>query len=146
MKDIQNRQYMETWDREVRLTEGAVEALIALRDGGRRIGLATSAGRVHAGRCLERFDLASFFEVVLTKDDVDRRKPDPMIYLESARRMEVPAADLIVVEDSRHGIAAAKAAGSFCVAVRSETTPEDALGAADVVIESLRRLPAVLIR
>jgi HAD superfamily hydrolase (TIGR01509 family) len=94
--------------------------------------------------CLDRFALRRFFEIILTKDDVSRRKPDPQIYLESTRRLGLERRAVLVVEDSVPGIRAAKAAGLTCVAVRSSQTPHNGIVEADAVIESLRELEGML--
>jgi HAD superfamily hydrolase (TIGR01509 family) len=77
-----------------------------------------------------------WFDVVITGDDVTRKKPDPQIYTLAADRLQLPAARCVVFEDAPVGVEAAKAAGSPCVAVTS-TVGADALGAADVVVASL---------
>jgi HAD superfamily hydrolase (TIGR01509 family) len=144
LKEIQNEAYRQAWDDEARLTEGAVEALGTLQRRGFRLGLGTSAGRAHTERCLRRFRLQGTFEVVLTWDDVARRKPDPEIYLESARRFGLVPREVLVVEDSGYGVQAAIAAGAVCVGVRTPTTPPERIAAAAAVIDSLRGLSALL--
>ena len=52
-------------------------------------------------------------------DDVARGKPEPDVFLEAARRMGVPAAECVVLEDSDEGLRAAKAAGMRAVDVRT---------------------------
>jgi HAD superfamily hydrolase (TIGR01509 family) len=59
---------------------------------------------------LEVIGFGSFFPVIVTSEQVARGKPFPDIFLEAARRMEVPASDCLVLEDSPAGIEAAKAA------------------------------------
>jgi len=140
----QGIRYEELWRRDARLTEGAVEALTVARAAGLRVGLATSSDRRGVEEALDRFDLRRFFDVTLSKDDVGARKPDPEIYRRAAERLGVPAAAMLVVEDSRHGIRAAKAAGAPCVAVRTPHTPEERLAEADVRIGSLLELAGLL--
>lgn len=144
LKEIQNDLYARTWDEEARLTDGAAETLGALAGRGFRLGLGTSAGRTHTDRCLRRFGLGESFEVVLTWNDVAKRKPDPEIYLEATRRFAVDPGELLVVEDSGYGVQAARDAGALCVGVRTATTPAERIASADAVIGSLRELPALL--
>jgi HAD superfamily hydrolase (TIGR01509 family) len=69
------------------------------------------------------------FAVIITAEDVVRRKPHPDIFLEAARRLHAPAASCCVVEDAINGVQAAKAAGMRCVAVAT-SFPREALAAA----------------
>lgn len=144
LRGRQNEIYHRVWRDEARLTDGAAEVLADLDERGFPIALATSAGRKHALHCLERFRLREFFDVVLSKDDVSRRKPDPEIYLASARRLDLAPSATVVVEDSEFGVRAAIAAGARCVAVTTAHTPPDRIRGADAVIDSLRDLPHLL--
>ena len=69
------------------------------------------------------------------------------MYLTAARRIGVPAASCLALEDSPHGVASAKAAGMRCVAV-----PDPLLAAdpryrqADLVLESLTSLDQAALR
>jgi sugar-phosphatase len=82
---------------------------------------------------------------MVNAEDVSRGKPDPEGYLAAARRLEVDAAEALVVEDAPPGLAAGRAAGAATVAVTS-THAADQLAAADVVISTLESLPEVLER
>jgi len=132
--------YRALWEEEVRPTEGAVATIDTLHRAGRRLALATSADRAHAERCLARMEIETAFEFVMTKDDVERRKPHPEVYLVSARRFGVEPSAMLVVEDSPVGVQAAVAAGARCAAVRTAHTPMATLERADVVLESLADL------
>ncbi len=68
-------------------------------------------------RTLEAIGFKDFFPVIVTSEQVARGKPSPDIFLEAARRMGVPPADCVVLEDSPAGIEAAKEAGMDYVLV-----------------------------
>ena len=59
------------------------------------------------------------FDLLLSAEEVQRGKPAPDVFLEAARRLGVQNLDCLVVEDSKPGVLAAKAAGMRCVAVPS---------------------------
>lgn len=80
-----------------------------------------------------------WFDVVVTGDEVDRKKPDPQIYLRTAERLGLPPGRCLVFEDAPAGVQAAKAAGMACVAVTT-SAPAEELAAADVVLVSLADL------
>lgn len=75
-------------------------------------------------------------DVMITRDDVRRGKPDPEGFLAACTRLGVPPARALVLEDSRPGIAAARAAGMPVAFVR-ELSPEDNAVLADVAFDTL---------
>lgn len=79
--------------------------------------IATSTRRPLTERMLGQFNLADRFHAVLTGDDVTNGKPHPEIFHLACRRLSVAAVNTLVIEDSRNGSLAAKAADCICVAV-----------------------------
>jgi mannitol-1-/sugar-/sorbitol-6-phosphatase len=119
---------------------GAVAALGALK--GDRVAVVTSGTRPLALARLAAVGIEPP-SVIVFADDVSRGKPDPEGYLTAARRLGADPAEALVVEDAPPGIEAAKAAGMAAVALPSTHTREE-LGRADVVLDSLEELPALL--
>jgi len=72
---------------------------------------------------------------------VARPKPDPALYQAALTALGVRPEEAIALEDSPHGIAAAKRAGLFCVAVPNLLTRQLPLDHADLQIPSLAALP-----
>ena len=142
----QEQIYSRTWREEGRLLDGARETLDAVREMGFAVGMATSSTRREVNDFFERFDLAGCFDVVLSLDDVTRSKPDPEVYLLAARQLGIAPHEMLVVEDSAHGVAAAKAAGAICVAVRTAHSLAEGIAPADARIDSLFELTALLER
>lgn len=103
----------------VAVLPGAHDLLAALNRRRREVYLVTSGSRGSAELVLQACGLGGQLAGVLTAEDVTRNKPDPEIYLEACRRWAVVAADAVVVEDSRHGVAAAVAAGLSTVQVHA---------------------------
>lgn len=93
-----------------------------LKGEGYPAALATMSHRYQVERMLSVLDLEDAFDVVATVDDVDRGKPDPEIDLLVADRMGLPPGEFLVIEDSRAGVEAARAAGMAVVAVPTKLT------------------------
>jgi len=91
--------------------------LAKLHERGLRLAVASNAVRRSVDLMMERSDLARFLELTVSNEDVDRPKPAPDIYLETFRRLNLPASSVLVVEDNAHGIEAAQAAGAAVMAV-----------------------------
>ena len=117
--------------------DGVVEYIEAA--AGLELGLAvasSSDGEWVRGH-LERRALARYFSVVKTRDDVAHAKPEPDLFLSAVEALGVRPEDAVAIEDSPNGIASAKRAGLFCVAVPNQMTRDLALDRADLRLESL---------
>ncbi|MEV6843956.1 HAD-IA family hydrolase [Actinoplanes sp. NPDC051411] len=124
---------------------GVIDWLDEARDLSLRIGLASSSSAAWVSRFLTQLGLTDRFAAVATRERVARSKPDPALYELALHDLGVPAADALAVEDSPNGIAAAKGAGLYCVAVPNPMTAAFPLDA-DLQLPSLRdrRLSDVL--
>jgi mannitol-1-/sugar-/sorbitol-6-phosphatase len=78
-------------------------------------------------------------DVVVSADSIERGKPDPEAFLLGARRLGVAPADCVALEDAPAGIAAARAAGCYVIALRT-THPDADLAAAHAIVDDLTRL------
>ena len=87
-----------------------------------------------------RLGLRDRFATVAGVDRTGVGKPAPDVYLLACEDLGADPARSVAVEDSGHGIAAAKAAGLACVAVPSRITRHTDLSAADLTVASLAEL------
>ena len=97
--------------------EGVIKFLASLKRAGLCTGLATSAGRARTQGTLCELGLDSYFDAIVTGDEVETGKPDPLIYRLIAERMQEEPQHLIAVEDAVAGVKAATKAGMRCVGV-----------------------------
>jgi HAD superfamily hydrolase (TIGR01509 family) len=102
---------------EIDLVAGAREFLEACRDAGVRLGLVTSGLRHNQRFVFERFGLGAYFAGVVTGEDVTHGKPSPEPYERCLSLLDAEPGAAFAVEDSLAGVASAKAAGCFVVAV-----------------------------
>ena len=65
---------------------------------------------------------AGIFDFVGLRELVDHPKPDPAIYLEALRALDIPACGCVAIEDSSPSLAAAVAADIACIAFPGENT------------------------
>ncbi|MET0562180.1 MAG: HAD family phosphatase [Gaiellaceae bacterium] len=106
------------------------------------LGLASSSNRELIDLALELLGVEHLFTATVSSEEVARGKPAPDVYLEAARRLGVDPTTAAAVEDSHNGILSAKAAGMRVIAIPNAHFPpdEDAVAAADVVLDSLAEL------
>jgi len=113
-----------------------------------RLALATSSVSASACPFLERTGIRSLFGVVVTGDEVQRGKPHPDIYVQTAKNLGVAPEACLVIEDALAGVTAAKAA-DMRVAAIPDTRFVDSRGyetLADYVLGSLPEIPALIRR
>lgn len=96
------------------------------------VGVVSSDFRAGIELLLRGAGLLGLFSVVVSIEDVSRPKPAPDQYVLACERLGLPPADVVAVEDTAAGVAAAKAAGVRCVAVLG-THPPDRLAQADTI-------------
>lgn len=139
------------------LFEAALEAVIPMRPGvepmlarlasaGIPMAVATSTEAPYASGRLKKAGLLDYFDVVVTRNDVQRPKPHPEPYLLAARRLGVAVTDAVAVEDSYAGVRSAAGAGIATVMVPDllpPTSAERALVAA--VLPSLHDFAALVL-
>lgn len=113
--------------------------LARLHARGVRQAVASSAPQANIDVLLDALDIRAYFEAVVSAEKMPG-KPDPAVFLEAARRVNLPPTRCVVVEDAIPGVAAAKRAGMACLAVTT-TNPASALTAADLIVDSLADLP-----
>lgn len=114
------------------------EVRAAVRYAAARVplGVVSGAARAEIDTVLVAAGIADCFTAVVGAEDVPRGKPDPAGY-ERARILldeDIDAGDVLAVEDTEAGIAAAKGAGMRCLAVLGTLAPER-LAQADEIVE-----------
>lgn len=106
------------------------------------LALASSAEATWINKATVQLDVTRYFRAIVTGDDVTHRKPHPEGYLLAAQRLGVAPARCVAIEDSQHGLAAAKAAGMKAVAIPNWLTAEHDLDAADLRVTDATKLSA----
>jgi len=119
------------------LLPGVEPRLLEARQLGMKVAIVSSSPRDWIERYLSRFGMIDAFDAILSADDVTQPKPDPELYLSAITKLGVRAEQAIVFEDSPNGIASAKEAGLYCVAVPNRLTSLCNLDRADLVVQSL---------
>jgi HAD superfamily hydrolase (TIGR01509 family) len=138
---------LEAYRRELPLLPGAVEA-VRRAAAAFPLGLASSSNRAVFEEVLRLAGIEKSFRATVSSEEVARGKPAPDVYLEAARRLEVPPERCAAVEDSHAGIRSAKSAGMRVVAIPNASYPpdEEALRLTDAVVDSLDELTVDVLR
>ncbi len=121
--------YYEEVRRSARLLPGAIEILETSRSRFRFVALATSSEWRLAEAALKHFGLTGYFDAIVSGDHTTQKKPAPEAFLVTAWLLGVHPKAMVVVEDSVHGVRAARMARAHVIGVATSRSPE-ALAAA----------------
>ena len=116
---------------------GVAQHLDRARELGLRLGVASSSTSDWVRGHLARLGILERFDCMRCRDDVERAKPEPDLYVAVLECLGVSASEAIAIEDSPNGITAAKRAGMRCVAIPNSITARLDLSQADLMLESL---------
>jgi HAD superfamily hydrolase (TIGR01509 family) len=135
----------EAYATELRPVDGISEALDAIADP---VCVASSSGHENLRFKLDLTGLYDRFAGhIFSAAEVANGKPAPDLFLHAASRMGAAPSDCVVVEDSRYGVQAARAAGMRALGYAGGVTAASALeGPATVVFDDMRALPQLLAR
>lgn len=125
---------------EVELVPGVREFIELLKREGTRMCVGSSAPRMNIVATLDVFGLTSTFPITVSMEDVKHAKPDPEIFLIACERMGLQPADCVVIEDSIHGLDAARAAGARAVGVLTMHTQEELRPHAPLLVRDFHEL------
>jgi HAD superfamily hydrolase (TIGR01509 family) len=128
-------------EKELLLSQKALPGVEPLlheaKRNGLKLAISSSSDRYWVTKYLTQLNLIHYFDVLKCAEDVTNTKPEPDLYIAALEALGVAPDETIALEDSLHGVKAAKAAGIFCVAVPNQITKHLTFEEADVVLESL---------
>ena len=107
------------------LKSGVREYLQELRDRGIRMCVASATAEYLMDACLTRLGVRDYFEFLLSCETVGVGKRSPLVYHESARRLNASPAEIAVYEDALYAVQTAKAAGYYVVGVYDNSAAEN---------------------
>lgn len=120
-----------------------VELTRAIHENRTPLAISSGALRSDIDPILKMLGIADCFDVIVTAEDVSKSKPDPECYklahkmLEGIWERRISPENVVAIEDTPAGIAAAKGAGLSVIAV-TNSYPADHLADADRIVASLQ--------
>jgi HAD superfamily hydrolase (TIGR01509 family) len=123
---------------DIQKVDGAHALLTALFKHGYNLALGTASKSHEAILIMKQFDYYDFMQTIVTCEDVIASKPAPDIYLKAAKDIGTNPHHCVVIEDSKNGIAAAKAANMKCIALKNAYNSD--YSKADIVVSNLNKI------
>jgi|TARA_Y100000310_G_scaffold41659_2_gene38966 beta-phosphoglucomutase family hydrolase len=124
---------------EIKILPGFLKLVKSLKKNNIKIGLATSASKKFLTFILNKIEIKKYFNVIHCGDDVEHSKPNPEIFLLTAKDLDIDPKNCVVIEDSINGVKAGKAAGMDVIAV-TNTFSKKHLTEADIILDSLEEI------
>lgn len=129
--------------RKVKLIPGVVNWLEYFREKEIPQAIASSNAQRFIENITSHLKISSFFKRVVSAENL-ASKPDPAVFLESARRIQAHPSRCLVFEDAVTGVEGARRAGMKCIAITT-TNPSSTLSRANLVIPHFSALTSGLI-
>ena len=125
----------------VRFIPGFVQFHQQLAPHNLKSGIATNASKETAELTDKILNLRQFFgEHIYNVSHVNfANKPDPALYLHAAQKLCVDPLECIAIEDSTHGVTAAKGAGMYCIGLNTARNHQ-ALQQADIIVDHYNQI------
>lgn len=114
VKRVYNMKYKK-WIKSVKLFQQSISILKKLKKEKIKLGLITNSTRIITITILNHFDLKKYFDVIVTMDDVKRRKPAPDMVLKACKILKVKPQNTILTGDTKNDMLAGKKAGCITV-------------------------------
>jgi len=127
---------MNKFKESVSLIPGTTEYLTYLKGKKKVLAIATSTIRKFTMIILRNLDITKYFDLIITADDVIKGKPDPEIYNLAINKLGEDKSQAVVYEDSRNGIASAKAADILCIGIHTRGLNDSSVKEADYIIDN----------
>jgi beta-phosphoglucomutase family hydrolase len=121
---------------DVKPIDGIVNLLDRLHKRGLKIGLASSSSMKVIEAVINKLDLKKYFDAVVSGENMKRGKPEPDIFLHTAKLLNTLPENCLVIEDSKNGVYAAKAANMKCIGYKNINSGNQDLSKADIVVSS----------
>ena len=110
---------------DIPLKPGVLKYIQMLQRRGVRMCVASATAEYLMDACLTRLGVRDYFEFLLSCETVGVGKRSPLVYHESARRLNASPAEIAVYEDALYAVQTAKAAGYYVVGVYDNSAAEN---------------------
>jgi HAD superfamily hydrolase (TIGR01509 family) len=123
--------------RQLPLRPGVHRFMKEAMEAGLKIAVCTTSNEKAAKAVTEKILSDIKFDLVLAGDVVTNKKPDPEIYNLALSKLGLKPEEVFVVEDSKNGVKAAKAAGLYCIVTTNVYTEKEDVNAGDIILTCL---------
>lgn len=132
-----DRDAKEIYEKFCNLIPGVVEILKEFRNNSIRMAVASASPQNWVDMAMKRFGLEQYFSFIFSTYSLKLpAKPDPSVFVEIMKKLDVDQEETLIFEDSSHGVLAGSRSGATVVAVKDGRWPTGDNKTADLVIKS----------
>jgi beta-phosphoglucomutase len=128
--------YREMVKDELEPLPGVKELIVDLYNNGFKLAVGSSGPRENINLLLETLNIKSYFDLIVSAEDVENGKPNPEVFLQVSKKLDLNTRNCAVIEDAPVGIKAARRAGMKTIALTTTHSRKE-LKDADLIIPDL---------
>lgn len=111
------KQYQQEFKPYLQLLKGLDDFIKKSHGKGIKMAIGSAAIMYNIDFVLDGLHIRSYFDAIVSADDVKFSKPHPETYLKCAAQLKIPSRECIVFEDAPKGVESAMNAGMDCVVI-----------------------------
>lgn len=143
--EIKDEYYRDSFKANFQENKCVTRLLKDLRTSGFETSIGSSAPRKNIQTLIDIMPCGELLNNFISAEDVCQGKPNPEVFLKAAEKIRVPANKCAVIEDSVHGLIAAKSAGMVAIGITGTFDGYTLADYSDLVIDSLDELDSNVI-
>lgn len=136
-QDEKERKYQGLATSKLTPNPGLITLLENIKNRNIPMAIASSGLMKNIQLILQKLEVQKYFDHIVSGEMPKHGKPAPDIFLLAAAHFQIAPKNCLVIEDSRNGVLAAKAAGMTCVGYINKGSGNQDLSVADLIVESL---------
>lgn len=113
--DIYHQSLQSCYGDEIALFPGVIEFLGYAKKRGLSLAIVTGAQKDLVEAVVESIGIDSYFEIIVSAEDVPHGKPDPAVYQSALQKLHLKPNQVLVIEDAENGVRSAESAGLTCL-------------------------------
>jgi len=136
---LKEQYYREMVREKLTPLPGVLRIIKELESEGFKLAVGSSGPPENVELLLSQLKIKAYFDVIITAADVKNGKPEPDVFLNAAKILNINPKNCLVIEDAPVGIEAAKRAGMISIALTTTHDKEELLGA-QLIIKDLTEI------
>jgi len=141
INDLKQQYTFEIAKQRLKPNAKQIDMLSALQSEGYKMAVCSNSIADTISLFLRLAGIDGFFDFTLSNQDVTNQKPHPEIYTMAMQKFNLKPKQCLIIEDSKHGIEAARASGGFVMEVSNIVTHEEII---ESMIELKDKIPHIV--
>ena len=120
--------------------DGFISFLTLIKTMGMKTAVASSTSKKIINVILSKLGIIDEFDIIVSSEEVLKSKPEPDIFIEAKKRLNIDPGKCIVIEDSTNGVIAAVKAGMKCIGFSNKNSGDQDLTLANAIVENFTNI------